>query len=73
MEQNLDERKLDIIKFQILDMETENTVKKESNPAIPKVVKQLLKTYFVQITHGVLQAETIDFTGYIVLLVLLFI
>ena len=34
----------------------------------PKVVKQLLKTYFVQITHGVLQAETIDFTGYIVLL-----
>ena len=42
MEQNLDERKLDIIKFQILDMETENTVKKESNPAMVEKIKKMI-------------------------------
>ena len=42
MEQNLDERKLDIIKFQTLDMETENIVKKESNPAMIEKIKKMI-------------------------------
>lgn len=44
MDQNLDERKLDVIKYRILDMETENIVKKESNPAmIEKIKKMIIK------------------------------
>ncbi len=47
MEQNLvnndlDERKIDNIKYQILDMETENIVKKESNPAMIEKIKKMI-------------------------------
>ncbi len=39
---NLDERKIDNIKYQILDMETENIVKKESNPAMIEKIKKMI-------------------------------
>ena len=42
MEQNLDERKLDNIKLQILEMETDNIVKKESNPAMMDKIKKMM-------------------------------
>lgn len=42
MDQNLDEKKLDNIKYQILDMETENIVKKESNPAMVDKIKKMI-------------------------------
>ena len=42
MEQTLDEKKLDTIKYQILDMETENIVKKESNPAMIEKIKKMI-------------------------------
>lgn len=42
MEQNLDEKKLDNIKYQILEMETENIVKKESNPAMIDKIKKMI-------------------------------
>lgn len=42
MEQNLDEKKLNNIKFQILDMETENIVKKESNSAMAEKIKKMI-------------------------------
>ncbi len=44
MEQNLDEKKLDFIKYRILEMETENIIKRESNPAmIDKIKKMIIK------------------------------
>ena len=39
MEQNFDEKKLDTIKLRILEMETDNIVKKESNPAMEEKLK----------------------------------
>ena len=42
MDQNLDEKKLDNIKYQILDMETENIVKKESNPAMVDKIREMI-------------------------------
>ena len=42
MKQNLDERKLDNIKLQILEMETDNIVKKESNPAMMDKIKKMI-------------------------------
>lgn len=42
MDQNLDEKKLDNIKYQILDMETENIVKKESNPAMVEKIRKMI-------------------------------
>ena len=39
---NLDERKLDNIKYQILDMEAENVVKKESNPAMVDKIRKMI-------------------------------
>ena len=46
MDQNstkkLDERKLNIIKLRVLEMETDNIVKKESNPAMVKKIKDLV-------------------------------
>lgn len=42
MDQNLDEKKLDNIKYQILDMETENIVKKESNPAMVDKIRKMI-------------------------------
>lgn len=43
MDQNLDEKKLDSIKYQILDMETDNIVKKESNTAMIDKIKKMIK------------------------------
>lgn len=39
---NLDEKKLDNIKYQILDMEAENIVKKESNPAMVDKIRKMI-------------------------------
>ncbi len=38
----LDEKKLDNIKYQILDMEAENVVKKESNPAMVDKIRKMI-------------------------------
>ncbi|SCP97769.1 hypothetical protein [Anaerobium acetethylicum] len=42
MEQNLDEKKLDTIKLRILEMETDNIVRKESNPAMEEKIKNMI-------------------------------
>lgn len=42
MDQNLDEKKLDRIKYQILDMETDNIVKKESNTVMIDKIKKMI-------------------------------
>ncbi len=44
MEQNLelDERKLNTIKLRILQMETDNEVKKESNSAMEDKIKKMI-------------------------------
>lgn len=42
MEQNLDEEKLSNIKLRILEIETENIVKKESNPAMENKIRGLI-------------------------------
>ena len=44
MEKNLDEKKLDTIKLRILEMETDNIVKKESNQAMEKKIRSLVMT-----------------------------
>ena len=48
MDQNtnkeIEERKLNIIKLRVLEMETENIVKKESNPAMEKKIRDLVVT-----------------------------
>lgn len=38
----LDEKKLNTIKLRILQMETDNIVKKESNPAMEEKIKKLI-------------------------------
>lgn len=43
-DQNLDEKKLNIIKLRILEMETDNIVKKESNPAMENKIRTLIMT-----------------------------
>ena len=43
MEQNFDEKKLDTIKLRILEMETDNIVKKESNPAMEEKIKGMIR------------------------------
>ncbi len=40
--QDLDENKINIIKYQILDMEAENVVKKESNSAMVDKIKKMI-------------------------------
>lgn len=44
MEQNLDEKKLDTIKLRILEIETDNIVKKESNQAMVEKIRRLIMT-----------------------------
>ena len=44
MDQNLDEKKLNVIKLRILEIETENVVKKESNASMEKKIKALIMT-----------------------------
>lgn len=38
----LDEKKLDIIKLRLLELETDNIVKKESNTAIEEKIKKMI-------------------------------
>ena len=38
----LDEKKLDIIKLRLLELETDNIVKKESNPAMEDKIKKMI-------------------------------
>lgn len=52
MDQNLDEKKLDTIKLRILEMETDNIVKKESNPAMENKIRGLI----------MMEADKNDFT-----------
>lgn len=40
--QDLDENKINNIKYQILDMEAENVVKKESNSAMVDKIKKMI-------------------------------
>lgn len=42
MDQNLNEKKLDKIKLRILEMETDNIVKKESNPAMEDKIRKMI-------------------------------
>lgn len=46
MEQNLtlDPKKVNTIKLRILELETENIVKKESNPAMEEKIKKMIIT-----------------------------
>lgn len=46
MEQNLtlDPKKINTIKLRILELETENIVKKESNPAMEEKIKKMIIT-----------------------------
>ena len=39
---NLDEKKLDTIKLRLLEMEIDNIVKKESNPAMEEKIKKMI-------------------------------
>lgn len=38
----LDEKKLDIIKLRLLELETDNIVKKESNTAMEEKIKKMI-------------------------------
>lgn len=38
----LDEKKVDTIKLRLLEMETDNIVKKESNPAMIEKIKNMI-------------------------------
>ena len=38
----LDEKKLDTIKLRLLELETDNIVKKESNPAMEEKIKKMI-------------------------------
>lgn len=42
MSQNLDEKKIDTIKLRILEIETENIVKKETNSAMENKIRRLI-------------------------------
>ncbi len=42
--EKLDEKKVDIIKLRLLEMETDNIVKKESNPAMIDKIKKMIMT-----------------------------
>ena len=52
MDQNLDEKKLDTIKLRILEMETDNIVKKESNPAMENKIRGLIYINWKCTTSG---------------------
>jgi len=42
--ESLNEKKLDTIKLRILELETDNIVKKESNPAMIDKIKKMIMT-----------------------------
>ena len=43
LNKKLDEKKLSIIKLRLLEMETENIVKKESNPAMIAKIQNMIQ------------------------------
>ena len=42
--ESLDEKKVDTIKLRLLDLETDNIVKKESNPAMVDKIQRMIMT-----------------------------
>ncbi len=42
--ESLDEKKVDTIKLRLLEMETDNIVKKESNPAMVDKIQRMIIT-----------------------------
>lgn len=42
--ESLDEKKVDIIKLRLLELETDNIVKKESNPAMVDEIQRMIMT-----------------------------
>lgn len=42
--ESLDERKVDTIKLRLLELETDNIVKKESNPAMVDKIQRMIMT-----------------------------
>ena len=43
--ESLDEKKVDTIKLRLLELETDNIVKKESNPAMVDKIQRMIPTY----------------------------
>lgn len=42
--ESLDDKKVDIIKLRLLELETDNIVKKESNPAMVDKIQRMIMT-----------------------------
>lgn len=42
--ESLDEKKVDTIKLRLLELETDNIVKKESNPAMEDKIQRMIMT-----------------------------
>ena len=42
--ESLDEKKVDTIKLRLLELETDNIVKKESNPAMIEKIQKMIMT-----------------------------
>lgn len=42
--ESLDEKKVDTIKLRLLELETDNIVKKESNPAMVDKIRRMIMT-----------------------------
>lgn len=42
--ESLDEKKIDTIKLRLLELETDNIVKKESNPAMVDKIQRMIMT-----------------------------
>lgn len=42
--ESLDEKKVDTIKLRLLELETDNIVKKESNPAMVEKIQRMIMT-----------------------------
>lgn len=44
LNESLDEKKVDTIKLRLLELETDNIVKKESNPAMVDKIQRMIMT-----------------------------
>ena len=44
LNESLDEKKVDTIKLRLLELETDNVVKKESNPAMVDKIQRMIMT-----------------------------
>ena len=44
LNESLDEKKVDTIKLRLLELETDNIVKKESNPAMVDKIRRMIMT-----------------------------